>query len=133
MGRQLDVSCRGEPLLPGGENAIRGRSERWKTGYYALLDEAHAKHAGVKIDILLRVARDRGDVMESGNLGHNVETKPRATVWPVQLRDALWRFSASALVHHSALHHETDTLCRVNVREWIAGHGDDVRELPCRE
>src|SRR6185437_8428934 len=29
----------------------------------ALLHEAHAEHAGVEVEILLRVAADRGDVM----------------------------------------------------------------------
>ena len=36
----------------------------------ALLHEAHAEQPGVEVEVLLRVAADRGDVMNAGDVGH---------------------------------------------------------------
>src|SRR5512146_1550428 len=37
---------------------------------HALLHQPHAKHVGVELEVLARVARDRGDVMDAGDVGH---------------------------------------------------------------
>src|SRR5690348_950671 len=37
---------------------------------HAFLDEAHAEHAGVEVEVLLRRSGDRGDVMKSVDAPH---------------------------------------------------------------
>src|SRR5712671_1374140 len=39
---------------------------------YALLDEAHAEHAGVKVDVVLGVASNASDVVESAYAAHSM-------------------------------------------------------------
>jgi hypothetical protein len=41
---------------------------------HALLDQPHAEHPGVEIEILLRGTGDGGDVMEAGGRGHGISS-----------------------------------------------------------
>ena len=43
---------------------------RWIVEIDSAFDEPHAEHAGVEVEILLRVARNCGDMMNAGRHKH---------------------------------------------------------------
>src|SRR5437660_5604204 len=56
----------GMPFPIGVKKVIRS----WRILVYALLDQAHAKDTGIKVDVVLSVARNAGYVVESGYACH---------------------------------------------------------------
>src|SRR5438445_4837477 len=54
------------PFPIGVKKVIRS----WRILVYALLDQAHAKDTGIKVDVVLSVARNAGYVVESGYACH---------------------------------------------------------------
>jgi hypothetical protein len=81
LDRQPVAEPRRRKLGPGEERQVRARmpfrvgiEQVIRAGVVlidAALDEPHPEHAGIEIDVLLRGARNRGDVMKSVNARHD--------------------------------------------------------------
>jgi hypothetical protein len=54
------------PFRVGVEEMVRV----WGVLIDTPLHQPHAEHASVEVEILLRVARDGGDVVQTGDVGH---------------------------------------------------------------
>jgi hypothetical protein len=86
LARQPVSGARRRQLRPGEEGEVGagaaggiGVEEVVGAGIVlvdALLDQPHAEHAGVEVEVLLRGARDRGDVVEPA---HSVRFAQRST------------------------------------------------------
>ena len=82
LHRQAVAETPGRMLAPREEGEIGagmsrgiGKEQVIRAGLvliHALLDETHAEHAGVVIEILLRGTGDGGDVMKAGCRSHGI-------------------------------------------------------------
>jgi len=63
QGKERENAARRSHLVPVVEIDRRTRSSK----IHRALDEPQAKHARVKVDVALRIACDRGDVMNAAN------------------------------------------------------------------